>query len=112
MTIYSVSDIGRMMPIFMGGKPHEAMENYVKCSPITYAHRCITPTLLVQGEADWRCPPEQSEQFYSVLKDNSCVVEMLRLPSSPHVGLHCRPAANSPRTKRSAAGMDEPLLEG
>ena len=86
MTIYSVSDIGRMMPTFMGGKPHEAMENYVKCSPITYAHRCITPTLLVQGEADWRCPPEQSEQFYSVLKDNGCVVEMLRLPSSPHVG--------------------------
>ena len=93
ITIYSVGDIGRMMNIYMGGKPHEVMENYVKCSPITYAHRCVTPTLLIQGEEDWRCPPEQSEQFYSVLKDNGCVVEMLRLPHSPHVGSIAGPPA-------------------
>ena len=55
-------------------------------APITYAHRCKTPTLLIQGEHDWRCPAEQSEQFYSVLKANGCVVEMLRLPNSSHVG--------------------------
>ena len=104
MTIYSVSDIGGMMPTFMGGKPHEAMENYVKCSPITYAHRCVTPTLLIQGEADWRCPPEQSEQFYSVLKDNGCRVEMLRLPGSPHVGS----IAGPPQIRRA---QNEALLE-
>ncbi len=57
-----------------------------RCSPITYAHRCRTPTLLIQGEADYRCPAEQSEQFYAVLKANGRVVEMLRLPGSSHVG--------------------------
>jgi len=41
---------------------------------------------MVQGEADFRCPAEQSEQFYTVLKANGCVVEMLRLPNSPHGG--------------------------
>lgn len=86
MSLYGVSDIGSMMIKFMNGKPHEAMENYVRCSPITYAHRCKTPVLLIQGELDHRCPPEQSEQFYSILKDNGCTVEMLRLPNSPHVG--------------------------
>jgi dipeptidyl aminopeptidase/acylaminoacyl peptidase len=41
---------------------------------------------LIQGEADYRCPPEQSEQFCTVLKANGCVVEMLRLPGSSHMG--------------------------
>ena len=40
----------------------------------------------MQGENDWRCPAEQSEQFYTVLKANNCVVEMLRMPNSPHGG--------------------------
>ena len=92
------------MTTYMEGKPHEAMENYVKSSPITYAHRCVTPTLLIQGEEDWRCPPEQSEQFYSVLKDNGCVVEMLRLPNSPHVGS----IAGPPPIRRA---QNEALLE-
>jgi dipeptidyl aminopeptidase/acylaminoacyl peptidase len=87
VSFYGVSDIG---PWFarkeMGGLPHEIPEVYRRCSPITYAHRCATPTLLVQGEADYRCPAEQSEQFYAVLKANGCVVEMLRLPNSPHAG--------------------------
>lgn len=33
-----------------------------------------------------RCPAEQSEQFYSVLRANGCVAEMLRLPGSSHGG--------------------------
>jgi dipeptidyl aminopeptidase/acylaminoacyl peptidase len=41
---------------------------------------------LVQSEHDYRCPPEQSEQFYAVLKASGCVVEMLRFPNSPHGG--------------------------
>ena len=87
VSFYGVSDIG---PWFstreLGGHPHEIPEVYRRCSPITYAHNCTTPTLLVQGESDYRCPAEQSEQFYTVLKANGCVVEMLRLPESPHAG--------------------------
>lgn len=85
VSFYGVSDIGVWFATEqLGGHPHEIPEVYARCSPITYAHRCKTPTLLVQGENDWRCPPEQSEQFYTVLKANGCTVEMLRLPNSPH----------------------------
>ena len=31
-------------------------------------------------------PPEQSEQFYTVLKVNGCTVKMLRLPNASHFG--------------------------
>jgi len=84
-SFYGVSDIGVWFATEqLGGHPHEVPEIYAKCSPITYAHRCITPTLLVQSEHDWRCPPEQSEQFYTVLKANGCIVEMVRMPNAAH----------------------------
>jgi dipeptidyl aminopeptidase/acylaminoacyl peptidase len=85
VSFYGVSDIGVWFAVEeLGGHPHEIPEIYAKCSPITYAHRCKTPTLLMQGEHDWRCPPEQSEQFYSVLKANGCTAEMLRFPKANH----------------------------
>ncbi len=87
VSFYGVSDIGAWFAVEeLGGHPWEVPDVYARCAPITYAHRCKTPTLLVQGEHDWRCPPEQSEQFYTVLKANGCVAEMLRLPASPHAG--------------------------
>lgn len=87
VSFYGVSDIGPWFAVEeLGGRPHEIPEVYQRCSPITYAHRCTTPTLLVQSEEDYRCPAEQSEQFYAVLKANGCTVEMVRLPQSPHAG--------------------------
>jgi dipeptidyl aminopeptidase/acylaminoacyl peptidase len=87
VSFYGVSDIGVWFATEeLGGHPHEIPEVYARCSPITYAHTCTTPTLLIQGEHDWRCPPEQSEQFYTVLRANGCIAEMLRLPNSSHAG--------------------------
>jgi dipeptidyl aminopeptidase/acylaminoacyl peptidase len=87
LSFYGTSDIGpQFAALELGGAPHEIPEIYRRCSPITYAHRCTTPTLLVQGEHDYRCPAEQSEQFYAVLKANGCTVEMMRFPASPHIG--------------------------
>jgi dipeptidyl aminopeptidase/acylaminoacyl peptidase len=87
VSFYGVSDIGPWFSVReLGGLPHEIPEVYRRCSPITEAHNCTTPTLLIQGEEDYRCPAEQSEQFYSVLKASGCVVEMLRIPKSSHTG--------------------------
>ena len=84
---YGTADMGPWGSLGeIGGKPHEIPEVYFKSSPINYAHLCKTPTLLVQGEKDYRCPAGQSEQFYTVLKANGCMVEMLRLPDMPHIG--------------------------
>ena len=67
-----------------GGKPHEVPDVYRRSSPITYAHKCATPTLLIQCEHDYRCPAGQSEQFYAHLKANDCTVEMIRFPGMSH----------------------------
>ena len=84
-SFYGTSDIGEHYPVWvLGGKPHEIPDVYLKCSPIMHAHNCKTPTLLIQGEADYRCPAGQSEEFYTILKANGCVAEMLRMPASGH----------------------------
>jgi dipeptidyl aminopeptidase/acylaminoacyl peptidase len=103
-SFYGVSDIGVWFArAELGGDPHTIPDVYARCSPITYAHTCTTPTLLVQCEHDWRCPPEQSEQFYTTLRANGCRAEMLRLPNEAHAG-----AINGRLTTRRA--QNEALL--
>jgi len=86
-SLYGTSDIGAIFAVNeLGGKPWEVPDIYARCSPVTYAHHCRVPTLLVVAENDHRCPPEQSEQFYTILKANGCIVEMLRFPGSSHDG--------------------------
>ncbi len=85
VSMFGVSDISAWFAIEeLGGMPFEIPEIYAKCSPITYAHTCTTPTLLLQGEHDYRCPAEQSEQFYTTLKSNGCIAEMVRFPNASH----------------------------
>jgi dipeptidyl aminopeptidase/acylaminoacyl peptidase len=87
VSLYGTSDLGVFLCTrSFGGKPHEIPDVYRRCSPITYAHNCTTPTLLIQGENDLRSPTGQSEQFYTTLKASGCVVQMLRLPNSHHGG--------------------------
>ena len=83
---WGVSDIGVAHPESVGGHLFDVPDAYRRCSSLTYAHRCRTPTLLIVGERDLRVPTEQSEQFYTTLKASGCNVEMLRLPGSPHSG--------------------------
>ncbi len=84
-SFYGTSDIGVWFALEqLGGHPWEIPEIYARCSPITLAHQCTTPTLCVQAEHDWRCPAEQSEQLYAVLKAVGCPVEMLRQPKGAH----------------------------
>lgn len=46
------------------GVPWENPETYREQSSIHDVGNVDTPTLVTAGEADWRCPPSQSEQFY------------------------------------------------
>ncbi|MBL1110892.1 S9 family peptidase [Streptomyces sp. 110] len=86
-SMYGTSDVGlSFLPAVLDALPQTDSDRYRELSPITMAHTCTTPTLLIQGEADHRCPPEQSKQFYSVLRRAGCVAEMLMLPDASHEG--------------------------
>jgi dipeptidyl aminopeptidase/acylaminoacyl peptidase len=86
-SMYGTSDVGADFSVReLGGTPYDAEDVYRRCSPITYAHRCTTPTLFLQHENDNRCPAEQTEQFFTVLRVNGVPAEMLRFPGTPHAG--------------------------
>jgi len=104
-SMYGTSDLGADFSVReLGGTPYEVEDVYRRCSPITYADRVTTPTLFLQHEADNRCPAEQTEQFFTVLRVNGVPAEMLRFPNTPHAG-----SVLGPITHRRA--QNEALLE-
>jgi dipeptidyl aminopeptidase/acylaminoacyl peptidase len=68
----------------MGGTPWEQRERFVARSPSARAHLIRTPTLLIHGEADDRCPLNQSEQFFNTLLEVGCEAEFVRYPNCAH----------------------------
>jgi dipeptidyl aminopeptidase/acylaminoacyl peptidase len=84
-SMYGTSDISHAFgPLQWGGAPHEAREWYDKHSPSSYAHRATTPTLIIHGEADERCPIGQGEQMFIALKTAGVDVEFARYPDAAH----------------------------
>ncbi|MGY1739390.1 MULTISPECIES: S9 family peptidase [unclassified Blastococcus] len=53
-------------------------------SPMAGAAGVTTPTLVVHGEEDLRCPAEQGRQFYVALKRRGVPAELLLLPGEGH----------------------------
>jgi dipeptidyl aminopeptidase/acylaminoacyl peptidase len=91
---YGTADMGPWGSLSeLGGKPHEIPDVYRRSSPITYAHKVKTPTLLIQCLDDYRCPAGQAEQFYAHLKANGCITEMIRIPGMSHVASITGPIA-------------------
>jgi dipeptidyl aminopeptidase/acylaminoacyl peptidase len=94
-SMYGTSDIGHSWgPYEWGGTPHEASEAFAAHSPSTFAHRATTPTLIMQGEADDRCPIGQGEQMFVALKQAGCEVEFARYPGGAHTMLRVGPPSH------------------
>ena len=82
-SIFGQSDIGHARGT--GEAPWENREYLDSRSPITHIHKATTPTLLLQGEADDRCPVEQSEQIFTTLMKCGVETEFVRYPGASHL---------------------------
>ncbi|HUD70518.1 MAG TPA: S9 family peptidase [Dongiaceae bacterium] len=63
------------------GKNHERCR---MASPVTYAERAKTPTLILQGAADERVPKAQSDEMYAALTWAKAPVEYVVYPREKH----------------------------
>lgn len=63
--------------------PADAAELWA-ASPVGQADRIITPTLVIHSENDWRCPIEQGEQLFAMLRRHGVEAELLRFPDEGH----------------------------
>ncbi|MEX2423509.1 MAG: S9 family peptidase [Acidimicrobiia bacterium] len=85
-SFWGTSDIGaRFGGRQFGGPAHEIPEWFEQHSPSNHAHRATTPTLIIHGEADERCPIGQGEQMFVALKQAGVDVEFARYPGGSHL---------------------------
>jgi len=94
-SFYGTSDIGHVWGKFeWGGELPEHWEWLREHSPSTHIHNATTPTLIIHGEQDHRCPVGQGEQMFTALSRLGVEVEFVRYPGGAHLMLHSGPAAH------------------
>ena len=64
--------------------PDEVHRRLRAASPVWSAPDVRTPTLIIHSEEDWRCPIEQGEQYFAMLRRVGVTTEMLRFPGEGH----------------------------
>lgn len=69
------------------GDWNDPTSQYVERSPVTHAHRCRTPTLIIQGAADRCTPLGQAEELYTAIAATGTETELVVYPREGHVPL-------------------------
>ena len=70
--------------LLLAADPLEDSDAYRRCSPITYAARVTTPTLILHGEDDPAVPVAQAYAFYRALRERNVPVECAIYPREGH----------------------------
>ena len=85
-THYGTSDSGYYSdPFAMCGEPQINRQTSQELSPMKHAEKARTPTLILQGEDDERCPKCQSEElFVTLMRGGDTPVEMVLYPGGSH----------------------------
>ncbi|VFC60333.1 peptidase [Clostridioides difficile] len=79
------TDIGYYFCKGQTGASH--MENHElqwKQSPLAYADKCVTPTLFLHGEKDYRCYMQEAFQMFSALKIHGCPTKLCLFEGENH----------------------------
>jgi dipeptidyl aminopeptidase/acylaminoacyl peptidase len=78
------SNIGAWDSWFLGGEPQDGTPQYRERSPVFFADRVTTPTLLTAGTEDRCTPPGQAIEFYRALHANGVPAEVAIYPGEGH----------------------------
>jgi dipeptidyl aminopeptidase/acylaminoacyl peptidase len=83
---YSLSDNNVERVAHYGPSPFvgDNLKSYAVQSPITYAWRVKTPTLIMSDVGDWRVTTTQAYKLYHALKDNGVTVKFVAFPVPGH----------------------------
>jgi dipeptidyl aminopeptidase/acylaminoacyl peptidase len=67
-----------------GGRPWEERDRYAAMSPLEQIKHVEAPTLILQGEADVRCPLGQAQQWHTALRERGIPTQLVLYPGSSH----------------------------
>lgn len=85
-THYGTSDSGYYSdPYAMCGSPHIDRDTSQRLSPMKHVEHACTPTLILQGKDDQRCPVNQAEElFVGLMRATDVPCEMVLYPGGDH----------------------------
>lgn len=84
---YNLGDANVRRGAAFGGSPWtdpKRMQSYIEQSPITYASKIRTPTLVMTNTQDFRVTPTQSFKLYHALRDNGVPTKFIAYPIYGH----------------------------
>ena len=83
---YNLSDGSVSTRYVLGGSPWTGDRQRIarEQSPITYATKIRTPTLVMANIEDFRVPPSQAMSLYHAMKDNGVETEFIAFPGRTH----------------------------
>ena len=102
-SFFGTSDIGAWFaPWELNASFPKDRETLRRFSPISYVANVTTPTLIVHGEADERCPIGQGEQYFAaLLACGRTEAEFVRYPGGSHLFIaNGRPSHRVDLTRR------------
>jgi dipeptidyl aminopeptidase/acylaminoacyl peptidase len=82
--MWGLSDIPSWTEWEFGGRPWEVLEAMRRHSPLTYAAKVRTPTLILHARDDRRCPLAMGRMFYEALRARAVDTRMVIYPSEGH----------------------------
>ncbi len=84
LSAYGSSDLFWAFRGHFGAFAYDAVDDYLKHSPISYADDIETPLLIMHSENDLRCDVEQAEQLFITLRLKGKETELIRFPGEGH----------------------------
>jgi dipeptidyl aminopeptidase/acylaminoacyl peptidase len=100
------SDIPLITKYWFPGNPWDRTDNYMQRSLTNLVAKVKTPTLVMTGEADYRTPISEAEQFYTALKLLNVDTVLVRVPEEPH-GISRRPSHHIAKMLYVAGWFDQ-----
>ena len=86
VSMAGTSDAGHhLSDLEIGGLPFADPDAYAAMSPLTQVTQVRTPTLIVHGAADVRCPIGQAEQWHTALRERGVPTRMVLYPDASHL---------------------------
>jgi dipeptidyl aminopeptidase/acylaminoacyl peptidase len=78
--------------------------------PVTHAHRCKTPTLIIQGAEDRCTPLAQAQELFSAIASSGTETELVVYPREGHVPMERSHALDA--INRTQAWFDRHIRPG
>lgn len=85
VSMSGTSDAGWFIRSLELGRPSYDDPSLVELSPITHVANVTTPTLVLHGAADDRCPPGQAEEWFTALRAQRVPAELVLYPDASHL---------------------------